>query len=222
MQRIRNAQDVSVGLDALCALDPRLNIVRAASGEIPLRLSEPGFVSLTSIIVSQQVSTASARAIFGRLTGLLDPLTPQAILASEDELFRQAGFSRPKQRAVIAMAQAVSDGLDLHHLCDLEAEDAIFRLTAVSGVGPWTAQVYLLFAAGHPDILPDKDVALQTAVGHALGLESRPTDKHLAELAAAWSPWRGIAARLFWAYYRTIRGRDAVPVGPQAAESHRK
>ncbi|MGE0284486.1 MAG: DNA-3-methyladenine glycosylase, partial [Rhizobiaceae bacterium] len=177
----------------------------------------PGFESLASIIVGQQVSTASARAIFGRLTALANPLTPQAILAADDDLFRQAGLSRPKQRGLIAAAQAVGDGLDLHHLCERDADEAIATLTAVNGIGPWTAEVYLLFAAGHPDIFPAKDVALQTSVGHAFGHESRPADRALIAIAEAWSPWRGVAARLFWAYYRTIRGRDAVPIEPQAA-----
>lgn len=217
MNRIRSLDDISIGLDALCRLDPRLEALRAVSGDIPLRLSEPGFVSLASIMVSQQVSTASARAIFGRLIALADPLTPDALLAADDALFRQAGLSRPKQSGLLAVAQAVKDGLDLHHLCDLDAEDAMAKLTAVKGIGPWTAHVYLLFAAGHPDIFPDKDVALQSAVGHALGHESRPQDKALAVIAESWSPWRGVAARLFWAYYRTIKGRDAVPVAPQTA-----
>lgn len=217
MRRIRDLDDIAVGLDALMQLDPRLTAVREASGEVPLRLSEPGFVSLASIIVSQQVSTASARAIFGRLQDLAKPLTPRALLDAPDDLFRQAGLSRPKQRTLLAIAQAVEDGLDLHHLCDVEAVEAMRLLTAVTGIGPWTAEVYLLFAAGHPDIFPAKDVALQAAVGHALGHESRPSDKALTVLAEAWAPWRGVAARLFWAYYRTIRGRDAVPVAPQTA-----
>lgn len=217
MQRIRSHADISYGLDQLVALDGRLVAVREAAGEVPLRLSEPGFESLASIVVSQQVSTASARAIFGRLKALADPLTPAALLEADDDLFRQAGLSRPKQRGLLAIALAVQEGLDLHHLCGLDAHEAITALTSVKGIGPWTAQVYLLFAAGHPDIFPDKDVALQTAVGHALGHATRPGDKALAQLAESWSPWRGVAARLFWAYYRTIRGKDAVPVAPQAA-----
>lgn len=217
MQRIRNLDDIASGLDALMTIDPRLQAIRLVAGDVPLRLSEPGFESLASIIVGQQVSTASARAIFGRLTKLASPLTPENILAADDDLFRQAGLSRPKQRGLIAAAQAVADGLNLHRLCDCEAGEAIEKLTAVNGIGPWTAQVYLLFATGHPDVFPAKDVALQTAVGHAFGHESRPADKSLALIAEAWSPWRGVAARLFWAYYRTIRGRDAVPIEPQAA-----
>jgi DNA-3-methyladenine glycosylase II len=87
------------------------------------------------------------------------------------------------------------------------------RLTAVHGIGRWTAEVYLLFAAGHPDIFPARDVALQTAVGHAFGLAARPDEKALIAIAESWAPWRGVAARLFWAYYRALRGREAVPLG---------
>ncbi|MER8463656.1 DNA-3-methyladenine glycosylase [Mesorhizobium sp. M1396] len=211
MQRIVTSDDIARGLDALCVIDPRLEKVRGMAGEVPLRLSEPGFRSLASIVVSQQVSRASADAIFGRLTKLVDPLTPRAILAAGEDMFREAGLSRPKQRGLIAVAQAVIDGLDLHHLCSLDAQEAITTMTAVSGIGPWTAEVYLLFAAGHPDIFPARDVALQSAVGHALGIDPRPPEKTLIQLAESWSPWRGVASRLFWSYYRETRGRDAAP-----------
>ena len=210
MQRIASLDDIAAGLDALCLIDPRLEKVRGMAGEVPLRLSEPGFGSLASIIVSQQVSRASADAIFGRLTRLVD-LTPEGILGAGEDIFREAGLSRPKQRGLIAVAEAVAGGLDLDHLCSLEAGEAIAAMTAVPGIGPWTAQCYLLFAAGHPDVFPARDVALQTAVGHALGIDPRPPEKTLIQLAESWSPWRGVASRLFWAYYRELKGRDAAP-----------
>ncbi|CAN7676735.1 DNA-3-methyladenine glycosylase [Aminobacter aminovorans] len=211
MRRISNLDDVNFGLDALCAIDPRLEAVRGMAGEVPLRLTEPGFASLASIIVSQQVSTASARAIFGRLTALVDPLTPEGLLASGEDMFREAGLSRPKQRTLLAVAQAAADGLDLDGLCRLDAQEAMSAMIAIPGIGPWTAEVYLLFAAGHPDIFPARDVALQSAVGHALGIDPRPGEKALIRLAESWAPWRGVASRLFWAYYRETRGRDGAP-----------
>ncbi|MBZ9769809.1 DNA-3-methyladenine glycosylase [Mesorhizobium sp. CA6] len=211
MQRIASLDDIATGLDALCRIDPRLATVRGRAGEVPLRLSEPGFQSLASIIVSQQVSRASADAIFGRLVKLVDPLTPQAILAAGEGVFREAGLSRPKQRGLLAVAEAVAGGLDLDHLCTLDAGEAIAAMTAVPGIGPWTAECYLLFAAGHPDVFPARDVALQTAVGHALGINPRPPEKMLIRLAESWSPYRGVASRLFWAYYRELKGRDAAP-----------
>lgn len=209
--RIATLDDITAGLDALCIIDPRLDKVRAVAGEVPLRRSEPGFRSLVSIIVSQQVSRASADAIFGRLERLADPLTPEALLAAGEGLFREAGLSRPKQRAVLAVSQAVLDGLDLQALCEFDADAAIGAMTAVPGIGPWTAQVYLLFAAGHPDIFPARDVALQSAVGHALGIDPRPGEKALIKIAESWSPHRGVASRLFWAYYRETRGREGAP-----------
>jgi DNA-3-methyladenine glycosylase II len=211
MQRISTLDDITAGLDALCAADSRLERVRAAAGSVPLRRSEPGFTSLISIVVSQQVSRASADAIFGRLVRLVDPLTPEALLAAGDGLFREAGLSRPKQRAVLAVSQAVLDGLDLAGLCDLDAAAAISAMTRVPGIGLWTAEVYLLSAAGHPDVFPGRDVALQSAVGHALGIDPRPDEKALIKIAESWSPYRGVASRLFWAYYRQIKGREGAP-----------
>lgn len=211
MRRIATLDDIAEGLDALVGIDPRLAAVRSRAGEIPLRRSTPGFASLASIITGQQVSTASAAAIFGRFTALLDPLTPEAVLGADDSVFRAAGQSRPKQKTLLAVAQAVHDGLDLDHLCNLDAAEAIARLTAVPGIGQWTAEVYLLFAAGHVDIFPARDVALQSAVGHALGIDPRPGEKALIALAESWTPWRGVASRLFWAYYRETRGREGAP-----------
>ena len=211
MRRISDPADVVAALEALCAVDPRLYKVREVAGDVPLRRIEPGFASLVSIIVAQQVSRASADAIFSRLASLADPLTPEALLVAGDGLFREAGLSRPKQRAVLAVSEAVQGGLDLTALCDLDAEAAIATMTAVPGIGPWTAEVYLLSAAGHPDVFPARDVALQSAVGHALGIDPRPGEKALMRIAESWAPWRGVASRLFWAYYRGIRGREGAP-----------
>lgn len=216
MRRITGFDDIAEGLDALCVIDPRLARVRALAGEVPLRLSEPGFASLVSAVVSQQISRASADAILGRLLRLVDPLTPEVLLAAGADAMREAGLSRPKQRTLTAIAEAViGGGLDLHHLCGLDSQDAIARLTRVTGIGPWTAEVYLLFAAGHSDIFPARDVALQSAVGEALAISPRPGEKALVVIAESWSPWRGVAARLFWAYYRGLRGRDGAPDLPE-------
>ncbi len=212
MQRIDTIADVIAGLDALCAADERLVGVRAAAGDVPLRRTDPGFASLVSIIVSQQVSRASADAILGRLVKLADPLTAETIHSADDELFRLAGLSRPKQRTLRALARAiVDDGLDLEALCRCERDDAIRALTAIHGIGIWTAEIYLLFSAGHPDIFPARDIALQAAVAHALGLAQRPDERQLIEMAESWTPNRGVAARLFWAYYQQMKGREGAP-----------
>ncbi|MCO5064838.1 MAG: DNA-3-methyladenine glycosylase [Rhizobiaceae bacterium] len=219
MRRIATQEDIGEALDALCRADARLRDVRTIAGDIPLRRNPPGFASIAAVVVSQQVSTASAAAIFGRFRQLLDPLTPEAVLAAGDPLFREAGLSRPKQKALLAIAGAVQGGLDLEAVALLDGEQAMAALTAIPGIGPWTAEVYLLTAAGHPDIFPSKDVALQAAVHHALGLESRPTHKALEALAESWSPWRAVAARLFWAYYRSTKGRDGLLTAPESSKN---
>lgn len=212
MRQIRSKADIAEGLDALRRVDPRLEPVIARAGEVELRLSAPGFASLCSIVMGQMVSRASAAAIFGRLTGLIDPLTPQAVLAADDAVFRAAGLSRSKHATVVAIAEAVADGrLDLDALCGAEPGEALAALTAVRGVGPWTAEVYLLFCAGNPDVFPSGDLALQVAAAEAFGLAGRPSARVLAAMAESWSPWRAVAARLLWALYRETRGRDALP-----------
>jgi DNA-3-methyladenine glycosylase II len=219
LRRIESLDDIAEGLDALARIDPRLVPLIEAAGDLPLRRSPPGFASLASIITSQQVSLASAAAIFARFSALLDPLTPAAVLRADDSVFREAGQSRAKQATLTAIAREIAErGLDLDALCALEPADATARLTAIRGVGPWTAEIYLLFAAGHPDIFPAGDLALQVAAQEGLGLDARPPAKELYAIAESWAPWRGVAARLLWGYYRKIRGRDAAPLVPKPAE----
>jgi DNA-3-methyladenine glycosylase II len=213
MRRIETPDDIEAGLEALLRHDPRLAPVAARAGEVPLRRTAPGFASLAGIVISQQVSRASADAMSARLQRLIDPLDAAGVVAGGEEMLRAAGLSRAKQAALLAIARAeLEDGLDLHRIAGDDADAAIARLTALRGVGPWTAQVYLLFCAGHADIFPTRDVALQSAVGHAFSISPRPTERDLCRLAESWAPWRGVAARLFWAYYRQMSGRDAAPV----------
>lgn len=220
MKRIDTADDLAHALAVLRVQDRRLEPVIEAAGEVPLRRLEPGFASLCSIVVSQQVSRASADAIFTRLSRLIDPLTPQAVLTHGSRRLVEAGLSRPKQKTLLALAAAIAeDGLDLERLCEATPEAAISDLTAVPGIGPWTAEIYLLFCAGHPDIFPARDLALQVAVGQALGLNGRPDHRETARLAESWAPWRGVAARLFWAYYRELKGREAAPATAMAQKN---
>lgn len=212
MRRIDSLDDIAEGLSALVRLDPRLRAVVAAAGEVPLRRTPPGFESMASIILAQQVSRASAEAMAGRLAALIDPLDAAGVLRAGEPALRAAGLSRAKQRTLLALAAAIEgDGLDLTRLAEAEAGEATRRLTALPGVGPWTAQLYLLACAGHPDVFPAGDVALRGAVGHALGIDPRPPVAALERLAESWSPWRSVAARLFWAYWRQLRGREAAP-----------
>ena len=193
----------------LRALDPEIvDRLMEIGGATPLRRQEPGFAGLVRIIVAQQVSTASANAIFKRVEAILAPLTAEIVLAASDEKLRACGLSLPKMRAMRALAQAVAqDGLDLIALGALVAEEAHRALVAVKGIGPWTADVFLLFCLGHPDAFPGGDLALQEAAKLALGLKQRPDARRLEEIAERWRPLRGIAARMLWAYYRAARQR---------------
>jgi DNA-3-methyladenine glycosylase II len=212
LMRIDTLADIESGLSALIALDPRLAQVAEIAGNVPLRRHPAGFESLAGIIVSQQISKASADAIFGRLKAAVDPLTPARLLEIGESGLVSAGLSRPKQKTFFAVAGACEDGLDLEALCELPAADAIAAMTAMPGIGPWTAEVYLLFCAGHADIFPVGDIALQNAVRHAFRLGARPTPKPLTAIAERWSPHRSVAARLFWAYYANMKGRDSMPL----------
>ncbi|AGS23584.1 DNA-3-methyladenine glycosylase family protein [Rhizobium etli] len=214
VQIIRNDDDVRLGLEALLRLDPRLAPIAAEAGPIPLRLREPGFAGLAHIIVSQMVSRASAEAIWRRMLPADGPLTAEGYVLLAPEAWREFGLSRAKADTLSRVAEAVASGhLDLSGLCLKPPDEALGELTALKGVGPWTAQVYLMFCGGHADVFPAGDVALQNAVGAALGLAARPQAKPLARLAEIWSPWRSVAARLFWAYYATKMRRDMVPIG---------
>lgn len=216
--RIATQRDIEAGLAALVRLDPRLAAVAAVAGEVPLRASAGGLPGLIAIVMAQQVSKASAEAIFGRLSASVPLHDAAAILDAGEERLRAAGLSRPKMRTLRALAQAVREGsLDFARLETLPAPAAIAELAAVKGIGRWTAECHLLFACGHPDLFPAGDLALQIAVQRAFGLESRPTEKALAALAEGFSPHRSVAARLFWRYYAATGGRDAAPAPGIAA-----
>lgn len=206
-----SAATMARGTRALARRDPLMRRLAAELGPPPLRKREPGFPGLAQIVVGQQVSTASAAAIWARCLVALAPLTPDSIAAAPDDSFRAAGLSRPKIRALRAIAAAILAGeLPLDRLHEFEADAAHGRLTAVSGIGPWTADVYLLFCLGHPDAFAAGDLALQEAARVAAGLAARPNAAALMAMAESWRPWRGVAAGLLWAYYRRLKSRDGI------------
>lgn len=209
--RLDTAGDLEAALDALASRDNLIARLRAAVDPPVLRRRPGGFAGLARIIVGQQVSTASAEAIWTRLSARVEPLEPAGLRqAGEDEL-RAAGLSRPKIRTLMALAEAIaSGGLDLGRLERLDAEAVQAELCQVRGIGPWTADVYLMFCLGHPDAWPAGDVALQHAAGAAAGLPARPDARALTALGERWRPWRSAAAHLLWAYYRDLRGRPGV------------
>jgi len=212
---IHTADDLAHGIIALLAADPRLAPVHAVAGQPPLRRRPGGFPGLAAIVVSQQVSTASAAAIWGRLAAAFDPLDPAAVLRARKDRLKRVGLSEAKILTLKAIARAIAEGsLDLAVLETLPADDAHRALTAVHGIGPWTADVYLLFCIGHADAWPAGDLALQEAARLAFALEARPGPKAMGALAEPWRPWRGVAACLLWTYYRAVKGRDVAPVKP--------
>jgi DNA-3-methyladenine glycosylase II len=212
---IHSEADLEAATARLVAADRRLATAHAVVGQLPLRRRPGGFAGLASIVVSQQLSVASAGAIWGRLTAALDPLDHAAMLQARTPKLRRVGLSAPKIRALKAIARAIRDGgLDLDGLVGCPADDAHQMLTQVHGIGPWTADIYLLTCLGHADAWPAGDLALQEAARLALALKTRPTTKEMGPLAEAWRPWRGVAARLLWTYYRAVKGRSGAPVNP--------
>jgi DNA-3-methyladenine glycosylase II len=208
------ADDASLGaaVEALRSRDPDLvDRLLASAGPPPLRRREPGFGGLAAIVVSQQVSVASARAILARLEARVTPLDPERLASATDEDLRGCGLSAAKIRTLRAVARAMADGgLDLDALADLDAEDAHRALVAIKGIGPWTADAFLLFCLGHPDAFPAGDLALQEAAKLALDLKSRPDAARLERIAERWRPWRAVAARLLWSYYRAVKARSGM------------
>jgi DNA-3-methyladenine glycosylase II len=212
---IHTQADLEAATEKLLARDPRLAAILAFGGRPPLRRRAAGFAGLASIVVSQQLSTASAAAIFGRLTRAISPLSHAVILRSRPERLKRLGLSTAKVRTLKAIASAMDTGtLDLAALAEQPADEAHKILTAVHGIGPWTADIYLLFCLGHADAWPAGDLALQEAARLAFGLTARPSARAMGCLAEHWRPWRGVAACLFWTYYRAVKGRDAAPITP--------
>nr|WP_155197536.1 DNA-3-methyladenine glycosylase [Roseibium hamelinense] len=185
--------------------DPRLQSVAEQAGDIPLRRRPADFAGLAHIVTGQQVSVASASAIFARLQDRFDPLTSDRITMASDQDLADVGLSRPKIRTLRAVCKACHNGLSFNRLVELPADQAHARLCEIKGIGRWSADIFLLFCAGHPDIFPSGDLALQIAVQKALGLEARPKPQELDEIANAWAPWRAVAARLFWSWYKAYK-----------------
>lgn len=212
MRMIDSEEALDNALAELLRLDPSLAPVlaevAAAMGRPRLRKRPPGFPGLAAAIIGQQVSTASAAAMVRRVEERFGAVSPSDITAADDEALRGCGLSQAKMRTLRAAAAAILSGtcrLDTLH--DLPADDAHAMLVAIKGIGPWTADIYLLFCLGHPDAFPAGDLALQEAVRLAHGLPARPDTKALTILAERWRPWRGAAATLLWGFYAVRKGR---------------
>ncbi len=193
------------GLAALAGRDARIRAALAEVGAPPMALRGAGFAALLRAIAAQQVSAASARAIWRRLEAAAGgAVTPAAVLALGPEGLRAVGLSRPKAGYALSIAgELASRRVSLARIARMPDEDAIAALSALRGVGRWTAEVWLLFAAGRPDIWPAGDLALCAALQKTLGLDARPTPAGAARLTETWSPHRSAAAILHWHIYRT-------------------
>ncbi len=203
---IETSEDVAADAQALCAICPRLAAAYAQTGPLPLRRRPDGFAELLSAIVSQQVSVASANAIWARMqaAGLT---APAPILLAGDDGLRAAGLSRQKIRYAQELARA---GIDFDALRSAPTDEVLKTLTQVPGIGTWTAEIYAMFSLGHGDVFAHGDLALQEAARILYDLPERPKERAMREIAAEWSPFRSVAARLLWAYYRIAKQREGI------------
>ena len=197
---------IAEGAAWLAAHDPRFVDALSSTGPLPLRLREGGFHQLLSAIVSQQLSVSAAAAIWARVEKA-GVTTPTAIQNCNDEDMRALGLSRQKIGYARALANA---GIDFEALHEKPLDDVIAELTAVSGIGVWTAEIYAMFSLHRADVFAHADLALQEAARHLFDLDKRPTPKVMREMADQWRPWRSVAARLLWAYYKHINEREGV------------
>lgn len=205
-ERIESEADLEAGAVVLVARDARFGPILEAVGPLPLRRQSDGFSALLSAIVGQQVSTHAARAIWARLAdvGLTDA---GALSHAPDEVLRAAGLSRPK----IAYARALAHAdLDYESLRAMPTEAVVTQLTALPGIGRWTAEIYACFALGHADVFAAGDLALQVAAARAFALPARPNEAALRRMAQEWAPVRAVAARALWAYYRIATNRESI------------
>jgi len=203
-------------LDALVVHDGRLARIEAMAGPLPWRVRAGGFPGFLQIVTGQQISNQAALAIWRRLSALPGALAPEGLLALDEAALRAAGLSRPKVAHARSLAAAFASGqLSAAALERLSDTDATAAITAVRGLGPWTAEVYLLFALQRQDVFPAGDIAVSGAAADILGLAGRPDPKALRALAEAWRPSRALAARLLWHHWRHLTGRpsfdDAAP-----------
>ncbi len=215
--------DLQAALAQLILSDPRLAPVAEKAGAFNLRRREAGFAGLCAIVCGQQLSTAAAATIRARLFAAFDPFHHDTVRRARANKLKRLGLSAAKIKSIKEIGKAVAKGkIDLDRVGNMDADAAHATLTELHGVGPWTADIYLLFCLGHADAFPAGDLAVQEAARIALGLRQRPDANRLAKIAEAWRPWRGVAAHLLWAYYHAVKKRDVVPVQPQATKPKAK
>jgi len=207
--------DLMAGLDRLMEADPRLKPVAEKAGAFKLRRRDGGYAGLCAIVCGQQLSVASAAAIRDRLFKAFDPFHHDAVRGARTDRLKRLGLSNAKVKSIKEIGKAVANGkIDLTAVGNMDADVAHAALTELHGVGPWTADIYLLFCLGHADAFPSGDLAVQEAARIALNLRKRPDAKALTKIAEAWRPWRGVAAHLMWAYYHVVKKREGMALQP--------
>jgi DNA-3-methyladenine glycosylase II len=210
---IHTQAELETALAALVAQDARLAPVLEKAGMPGLRRREGGYAGLCAIVCGQQLSTASAAAIRARLFAAFDPFHHDAVRRARADRLARLGLSKPKIKSIKAIGTAIARGeIDLDAISRMDADKAHEALTALHGIGPWTADIYLLFCLGNADAWPAGDLALQESARIAFGLRTRPDAKRMVKLAEKWRPWRGVAAHLLWAYYHAVKRREGAPV----------
>jgi DNA-3-methyladenine glycosylase II len=208
---LETQSDLEEAVHALIKRDPRLKPVLEIAGMPALRRREPGFTGLAHIVCGQQLSTASATAIWGRLSAAFDPFDHDAVRRARTDRLGRLGLSAAKIKTLKHLAREITaQRLNLDVLAEEDADAAHHTLISLPGIGPWTADVYLLFCLGHGDAWPAGDLAVQEGIRIGLGLKARPTEKQMAPLAEPWRPLRGAAAHLWWSYYRAVKKREGV------------
>jgi DNA-3-methyladenine glycosylase II len=217
MERLSEGE-LARGVSTLCQQDRDLARVVSRFGPPPLWEREPGFVTLVQIILEQQVSLASARAAYTRLVGVARAATPERLSQLDDSAFAAAGLTRQKSAYLRALARAVVGGeFAVDRLDALDDEGAYAELVKLKGIGPWSADIYLLMALGRRDVWPRHDLALASAMREVKRLRSQPTLDRQLEISDRWRPWRAIAARILWHHYlSTPRRRSGPPRSPSA------
>src|ERR1700758_753779 len=208
---LNTQSDLEDAIHALLRQDTRLKPIFEVAGMPSLRRREPGFVGLAHIVCGQQLSTASASAIWGRLSAAFDPFDHDAVRRARADRLGRLGLSAAKIKTLKHLARELAaERLNLDVLAEEDADAAHHTLTALPGIGPWTADIYLLFCLGHGDACPAGDHAVQEAIRIGLKLNARPTERQMAPLAEPWRPRRGAAAHLWWSYYRATKKREGV------------
>lgn len=216
-QFLHTQADLEAALPQLILQDPRLKPVAEKAGAFNLRRREAGFAGLCAIVCGQQLSTASAAAIRERLFAAFDPFHHDTLRKARTDKLKRLGLSAPKIKSIREIAKAVAAGkIDLVAVGNMDADDAHAALTALHGIGPWSADIYLLFCLGHSDAFPSGDLAVQESARIAFGLRKRPDAKSLTKMAEVWRPWRGVAAHLLWAYYHVVKRREGISLQPAA------